>query len=554
LLLLAIGFQVLSGAYGCDLANHPDEPAQFITGLMVFDYLRTSVGSNPLAFAQDYYLHYPKVAFGHWPPLFFCVQALCFFLLGPAKSSALVLVILATSLTAICLYCRLRRHYSIGLSFLAVLCFLALPVVRRHSAIVLADTLATLLVTLAVLSFSDFLLSARFRDVLWFAIWSSLALLTKGNEAALVFLPPVALVATGRFRLFKSWKLWFAAFFVFVVCAPFYWLTLRLATNVTGPGHLPAGYILYNLERLPPLLEGFGFVILAVSALGALSAFRSRLLTADTLEQVVDLRVSVAWVLAVYLFQLVFPIAGAQVQYLLPVVPAILLMFARGLSIIQEGLIRWSRPLRYAVPGLLLLLIFLPQRLRVLNPVHGYGAVADAIPAQKGTVVLVSSGSMGEGAIIVERRLRDPERQMFVLRGSKVLGVSAWNGRSYELRFKTTEDIREYLNRVPVHFIIVDDFGYSREREDPHHELLRRTLESYTDNFVLLGRFPCTMPSGRFDSGILLYENSRARGRLPEESRLAFPRTIGRELRIAPLPALKQDEHQEGQKNAEARS
>jgi len=327
-----------------------------------------------------------------------------------------------------------------------------------------------------------------------------------------------------------------------------------MATNVSGSGgHLPASYILYNLERLPSLLEGFGIVIVAVSAWGALSAFRGRPLTADRLEQVTDLKVAVAWVISFYLFQLVFPIAGAEVQYLLPTVPAVLLLFARGLSLFQDWLVHWARPLRYALAGLLLLLIFLPQPLRGVHPVHGYDAVADTIAAQNGTVVLASSGSIGEGTIIVELRLRDPERQRFVLRASKVLGVSAWNGRSYELRFKTPKEIQEYLNRVPVHFIILDDFGYSRERMDPHHELLRHTLESYPDNFVLLDRFPITTPSQRFDSGILVYENRRARGRIPAEIRLDFSRTLGRELRTTPIPALEHDEHQEGKKNAEPR-
>jgi hypothetical protein len=268
-------------------------------------------------------------------------------------------------------------------------------------------------------------------------------------------------------------------------------------------------------------------------------------------EQVTDLKVSVAWVVAFYLFQLVFPITDAQAQYLLPIVPAILFLFARGLSLVQEWLVRWSRPLRYAVAGAIILLILLPQPLRVLNPVHGYDAVVDTIPVQTGTVVLVSSGSIGEGTVIVEQRLRDPERRVFVLRASKVLGVSAWNGRAYRPCFQTSEEVQAYLNRVPVHFIILDDFGYSREQIDPHHELLRETLESCPDNFVLLGRFPITTPVRCFHSGVLLFENSRARGRMPQDIRLDLSPILGRELRTTSIPALGHDAHQEGKQNAE---
>ena len=36
---LAVGLQRLSGAYHCELSGYPDEPAHFITSLMVRDYI-----------------------------------------------------------------------------------------------------------------------------------------------------------------------------------------------------------------------------------------------------------------------------------------------------------------------------------------------------------------------------------------------------------------------------------------------------------------------------------------------------------------------------------
>ena len=39
-----------SGSFDADLTHHPDEPAHFITGLMVHDYLTSALGQNPLAF------------------------------------------------------------------------------------------------------------------------------------------------------------------------------------------------------------------------------------------------------------------------------------------------------------------------------------------------------------------------------------------------------------------------------------------------------------------------------------------------------------------------
>src|SRR5689334_16872386 len=65
-------------AYQSDLAAYPDEAAHFVTGVAVLDYVTTALGSNPVSFAESYYAHYPKFALGHWPPLFYGLEALWF--------------------------------------------------------------------------------------------------------------------------------------------------------------------------------------------------------------------------------------------------------------------------------------------------------------------------------------------------------------------------------------------------------------------------------------------------------------------------------------------
>ena len=86
LILITFALQVMSGTYSSDLGREEDEPAHFITGLMVYDYVTTSIGSDPIAFAESYYLHYPKIAFGNWPPLFYVIQTLWYMVFGPTKS------------------------------------------------------------------------------------------------------------------------------------------------------------------------------------------------------------------------------------------------------------------------------------------------------------------------------------------------------------------------------------------------------------------------------------------------------------------------------------
>ena len=52
-----------------------DEPAHYVTGLLIHDYVVKKFPESPLSFAARYYLHYPKIALGVWPPFFHIVEA-----------------------------------------------------------------------------------------------------------------------------------------------------------------------------------------------------------------------------------------------------------------------------------------------------------------------------------------------------------------------------------------------------------------------------------------------------------------------------------------------
>ena len=63
--------QVLAGAYASGFGAYPDEPAHLVSSLMVRDFLAGLDFRHPWQFAQQYYYHYPKVAIGVWPPVFY---------------------------------------------------------------------------------------------------------------------------------------------------------------------------------------------------------------------------------------------------------------------------------------------------------------------------------------------------------------------------------------------------------------------------------------------------------------------------------------------------
>ena len=68
LFLAVIAAQITAGAYHGERDNYSDEAAHFMNGLLVRDYLRDGLGQSPVKFAEEYYLSYPKIAPGMWPP------------------------------------------------------------------------------------------------------------------------------------------------------------------------------------------------------------------------------------------------------------------------------------------------------------------------------------------------------------------------------------------------------------------------------------------------------------------------------------------------------
>jgi len=87
-LLVAVGLQYLGGASHAELSGRPDESAHFVTGRMVADYLSTFPHTPMLQFAKYSYIHRPKIAIGHYPPLFYFIQGLWFLLFGASRQSA----------------------------------------------------------------------------------------------------------------------------------------------------------------------------------------------------------------------------------------------------------------------------------------------------------------------------------------------------------------------------------------------------------------------------------------------------------------------------------
>jgi len=95
-----------SGCHRAEISGCSDEPGHYVTGLMVAGYAFGGwLQRSPMQFAERFYPHYPKVALGHWPPVYYTVQATWAVLFGESISGLLYLqAILVASIAGLLFY------------------------------------------------------------------------------------------------------------------------------------------------------------------------------------------------------------------------------------------------------------------------------------------------------------------------------------------------------------------------------------------------------------------------------------------------------------------
>ncbi len=471
---VVVALQVASGAYHSEFGGYPDEPAHYVTSLMLREYIIGPTPAAPMQFAQAYYAHYPKVALGHWPPLFYVIQALWMLLFSPARASILLELAATTALLAYVVYWEARRWFGSNAALVAGLLTVCLPLIQAYTDEEMSETLLVLTCFLSAIYFARYLDSEHWRDSLWFGVFFSAAVLTKGSGWLLVLLPPVALLLTRKLRLLLRRSFWISVLIIAPLCIPWQLMTMQIAergwTGGTGPS---VGYTLTALGQ---------FAILIARILGpALSV----LLIVGILASLLRKRIAsgpaamVALVLAVWVFHSLVP-AGIEDRKMIIAIPAmILLVFAGGFWIAQRLPLGRLNPWRPSLVALVAAFLFLLQTFAIPHETrYGYREAAKFLtsdPRFRGASILASSGTVGEGLLVSEIAMREPRPSDTIVRATKALAEVDWAGFHYRSLYSTPAEIIGYLRQQHIDLVVLDTFKSTNDF--PHDRLLRQTVE-----------------------------------------------------------------------------
>ncbi len=469
LLLLCAGFnQVWVGAMSSGLGGFEDEPAHVVTALMIRDWVATgasdpSVWCEPRAFAESYYVHYPKVGIGQWPPVFHGLLGAWMLVFGSSKLAIVALLTIFTAALGTLVAVILRPALGATSGLLAGLVLLSVPIVQLCGASAMTEIPLALFALAAVASFGRFMDSGQARWVWMFAAAATATVLTKGSGLALALVPPFALVLAGRWDLFRRPVLWAAGAGVGLVTAPWYILTVGLTQGSWGGGTSPSwAYVKFAAS------EYSGWALALTGPLGVLLVLAG---IVWSLRQSRDgarhagLWVSlVAWVPALLVLHHVVP-SSVEERHLSVLAPAWVALGALGAAALARavsarvgaGAGSRANALAVALLGVSGLLWngAPPKKAFVGWDIAG-ARFAEGMSGGLNRV-LIASDPVGEGLFVAGAALADePRPGLMVLRASKVLCDAGWSGRTYSQRFETAAELDAWLTGMGVAALVVD--------------------------------------------------------------------------------------------------
>lgn len=479
--------QWLGGAFSSGFGGHPDEAAHYVSSLMLRDFLPQAGAGHPMQFAQSYYLHYPKVAIGNWPPLMYAVAGVWFLLFGASRLSAMAFIATCASVTAFAIYAIGRKLLTWQAGLFAAALYLACPLVQESHAMMMSEAMVTMLILLATLQFARFADTRKTLDALLFGMLASAAILTRGSAWALIFVPLFTIPLLRAWRLLLDWRLWLGALPVALSCVPWY-LYARGMSNGAMVGidpNAPFAFFIQALKSFPSFLwQATGPLLSLMFVLGAVFLARRQARFPAYWAALLSILAGIV------LLQSIVP-ASIEQRFMVQVLPAFLLVATAGVHWLLQRLPHQHVPAAWAGAAALAMLTMFSIPSDIRN--SGYGDVSAAmlhsVQGQRDPALLLSSDPIGEGSVVAAIAGARTAENPVCLRASKILVSEDWLGRNSTPRYGSIDELRTLLDKVPVRAVMIDE-AIVKTWQRGYHNDLAMLVRSDSANWRLAGTYP----------------------------------------------------------------
>jgi hypothetical protein len=476
LVVACVGIQHWVGAYETERGNYSDEASHVLNGLLVRDYLHDAFGQDPVGFAQDYYINYPKIAPAVWPPLFHVVLGLLLLLRQAPQLTALLLVGTAGGWTAWRLWTIVDRLSGPAVAFVATIAFLATPAFIDMTSVVMLDVVVAAVMLEATFWLIRYFATGRLRDAVVFGVLAALCCLTKGNGIAIVLVAPLLAALARRPGVLVRPGLWVAAAIVVVFALPAVVFSFRFDAAIGDfgavTGAIAGDRLVFYLAHMATQL---GAAVMALGLVGiALVAFRT--VTPPLDSERLWVNGLGALIIAAFAFHVFNPHQVIDPRYILMAMAPMMALAAYGSTqlVARLGLSEGGSITSAVVVVVVACGLAAENRPPPVTR-HALGwraAVRDVWKndSLRGHRILVVSDERGEGAFVSEVALEEPSPRATVIRGSKLLATDDWNGRQFRLTFTSPAAVTQELEDLHVSYLVLD--GSPAARALPYYPIV----------------------------------------------------------------------------------
>ena len=500
--LIALLGRYHMGALQEDFGAFEDEASHMVTSAMMRGYVTSFSPTHPLAYVEDYYLAYPKVASGQWPPVLHGYFGLWMILFGVSRWALLLGAAGIAALAASGVRALGASLLPRSLASLLGVAFLGIPLVQELSATPMTELMVGAMGAFGVLAFVRYLQTGLNRHALLYGLITLLAVWTKGNGTGLILVAVVAPWLAGRPSRWLTRGTMASGLLVGLGGGAWYFTTMRFSQTTwagqdrTLEEYASAALRFYSTE----LWWVVGSIVGSLALLGILSGLMNRKhrdLTAA----------SVTWLVGLSACHL-FIRTGIEPRHVAAALPVILVLAGQG-ALWTWKWVGWASQPRTILAAGTIASGIACQSWAPAHSVHrGYQEAVQFLmtqPEARMAPWLVSSDALGEGLVVSEAVLHDPRHEdLQVLRASKLLAKDSWLGMDYEKQYASEAELLERLRRVPVGFVFFDRALWRRQWA-PHDTQLLRLLQDPNGAFEKVAQFPVTRDGMVYPDALEIY-------------------------------------------------
>lgn len=459
LLLGAVLMALWQGVFSAGF-SYSDEGPHFLNAFFFVDYAKHHLGENPMAVAMDFYLHYPKLAVGHWPPVGHGLISLPFLILPRTTGIAMAINTVMAILPALYIIHVLATRASFAWLLLACAAWAILPINQFAYRYLMIDQLLAFVILAATVAWVRYGETPTLRWALGFGALAGAALLIKGNGAVLALVPVLHSLFTRRVAALAGNRYTYvAAALPVLVAAPWYAYTYSIpAKGMTY--HAGVDYALFALvTNGNTLVNNLGIPGVIFLLAGIADGWFERRRNPDLWLWV---SASLAVLLAVLIFHAIVPIALDE-RYLSTALPPAVVLAILGARAVATRCGRWlPLPAAKALAGALLLASVVPGLVQLDRAGKKLDLrmreAAEAIAEQGGPAIWAIDGGTGsapEGALAAELASIDESQSIYLMPGSKAFTDSDFLGEKYRAKYSNIGDVLALLRKVGVQGVVI---------------------------------------------------------------------------------------------------